>query len=204
MSHLSAYGAYVLFVSLKTHFDSKSFDIFKYRKVKASREALEKRSDRWFFDKIAKQYQDKDLRDFIIANRLQDKNYITELLEEEAHHNFLDYKRRRQALTYNFTNDLDRLFRHGVKKPFEISEDQYPYIITLYLRGIISPETMIIVNDFIPFFSKFDKYLGEHDPIWSKIALKLRKYKPFLKYDDAKFKLILKEKVNENSTGKSI
>jgi hypothetical protein len=39
--------------------------------------------------------------------------------------------------------------------------------------------------------------LGTTDPIWGKIALKLRKYKPFLKYDKDKYKSILKGKLNE-------
>ena len=197
MSHFSTYGAYVVFVTIRTHFESPSFDFFKHHKVKAGRQALDKRSDKWFFDKVAKQYQDKDLRDFFIANRLMDRNYVTELLDGEAEENYIRYKARRQSLTYTFTNELDRVFKHGVKKPFEISEDMYPYIVTLYLRGLISPETMVILNDFIPFFEKFDKHLGTDDLIWSKIALKLRKYKPFLKYDKDKYKSILKGKLNE-------
>ena len=58
---------------------------------------------------------------------------------------------------------------------------------------------MVILNDYIGFFPKFNKYLGENDPIWSKIELKLTKYKPFLRYDKNKYKLILKEKINENT-----
>lgn len=197
MSHFSTYGAYVVFVTIRTHFESPSFDFFKHHKVKAGRQALDKRSDKWFFDKVAKQYQDKDLRDFFIANRLMDRNYVTELLDGEAEENYIRYKARRQSLTYTFTNELDRVFKHGLKKPFEISSDMYPYIVTLYLRGLISPETMVILNDFIPFFEKFDKHLGTTDPIWGKIALKLRKYKPFLKYDKDKYKSILKGKLNE-------
>lgn len=196
MSHFSAYGAYVVFVTIRTHFESPTFDFFKHHKVKAGKATLDKRSDKWFFDKVAKQYQDKDLRDFFIANRLQDRNYVTELLDDEAHENYIKYQARRQSLSYIFANELDRVFKYGVHIPFAIDDDQYPYIVTLYLRGLISPETMVILNDFIPFFNKFDKYLGTNDPIWAKIALKLRKYKPFVKYDKDKFKGILKEKIN--------
>ena len=198
MSHFSAYGAYVVFVTIRTHFRSPTFDMFKHQKVKASRHTFDSRPDKWFFDKIAKDYEEKDLRDFLIANRLCDRNYITELLEDDAQQNYIDYQRRRQALTYTFTNEIERVFRYGIKKPFEIVEGEYPYIVGLYLRKVISPETMVILNDFIPFFDKFDKYLGKNDPIWYKIALKLTKYKPFLKYDKDKFKRILKEKIDGN------
>ena len=197
MSHFSAYGAYVVFVTIRTHFESRTFDFFKHHKVKATRATLEKRRDKWFFEKVAKHYTDKDLRDFFIANRLMDRNYVTELLDDEANDNYVKYQARRQSLSYVFANDLDRIFKHGVKKPFEISNDMYPYIVTLYLRGLVSPETMVILNDFIPFFEKFDKHLGSGDLIWSKIALKLRKYKPFLEYEKDKYKSILKGKLNE-------
>lgn len=201
MAHFTGYGAYVVFVTVRTHFKSPTFDMFKYRKVNASKAAYEKRSDKWFFEKVAKEYQERDLADFFISNRLEDRNYITELLEDDAIENFTKYKARRQALTYTYTQNLDRVFRHGLHKPFEIAEGEYPYIVGLYLRQAISPETMIILNDFIPFFDKFDKYLGTNDIIWSKIALKLRRYKPFLKYDRDKFKAILKEKIDEVTRG---
>jgi hypothetical protein len=126
---------------------------------------------------------------------------IPELLEDDAIDNFTKYKARRQSLSYIYTQNLDKAFSHGLNKPFEIVEGEYPYIVGLYLRKSISPETMVILNDYIPFFDKFDKYLGTNDVIWSKIALKLRRYKPFLKYDREKFKTILKEKIDEVTNG---
>lgn len=199
MSHFSGYGAYIVFVTIRTHFESSTFDFFKHHKVKASRETYEERNDRWFFDKVAKEYEDKQLRDFFIANRLQDRNYVTELLEDEAVANYTDYQRRRQSLSYLFSNELDRVFRYGITKPFVINDGEYPYLVNLYLRRVISPETMVILNDYLSYFDKFDKYLGKNDVIWSKVSLKLTKYKPFLKYDREKFKRILKEKVDENT-----
>ena len=64
---------------------------------------------------------------------------------------------------------------------------------------IVSFETLVLINDFIPFTDKFDKYLSD-DVIWSKISLKIRKYKPFLKYPKDKVKHILKEKIDGNTT----
>ena len=197
MSHFTGYGAYLVYVTIRTHFESPTFDFFKHHKVKAKRHTYEERNDRWFFDKVAREYETKDLRDFFIANRLENRNYITELIEDDAKDNYMEYKRRIESLSYNFATDLDKVFKHGLKKPFELKEDQYPYLVGLYLRRVISPETMVIIDDFLPFIDKFDKYLGTTDFIWSRVALKLRKYRPFLKYDGAKFKRILKEKVHD-------
>ena len=198
MKHFTGYGAYLLFLALRTHFSSTKYDFFQFNgKLKTNRETYNKRHDKHFFEKIAKEYNAEQLRDFYVANLLDDKHYITELLDDSAVENFTRYIGRRQSLSYNFTNELDRIFRNGITSPFVVSDNVYPLIISLYLRGVISPETIVITNDFIPFFSKFNKYLGETDPIWSKISLKLIKYRPFLKYDREKFKRILKEKVND-------
>jgi len=200
MAHFSGYGAYIVFVTIRTHFESRTFDFFKHHKVKATRDTYNSRNDKWFFDKVAKEYENKDLRDFFIANRLKDRNYITELLEDDARQNYIEYQGRRQALTYLIKNDMEKVFKYGSHKPFDVSDGEYPYLVGLYLRGSISPETMVILNDFIPYINKFDKYLGQNDFIWSKISLKLRKYKPFLKYDKEKFKNILKENIDGTTT----
>lgn len=201
MQHFSGYGAYLLFLALRTHFNNAKYDFFQmHGKLRANKESFERRQDKHFFDKLAKDYNCEDLRDFYVANLLKDKHYVTELLDDAAKQNYTEYRRRRQSLTYNFTNELHRVFRYGITRPFELVDGQYPYIVSLYLRNIISPETMAILDNFILYSSKFDKYLGSNDPIWSKVALKIRKYKPFIKYDKDKFKHILKENVHENTT----
>jgi len=200
MNHFSGYGAYMLFLALRTHFNSAKYDFFQmHGKLRANKESYIRRTDKHFFEKVAREYDAEELKDFYISNILKDKHYITEMLDDDAKENYTNYKRRRQALSYNFTNEIDRVFKHGLNSPFVIDNHQYPYIISLYLRSSISPETMVILNDFIVYADKFDKYMGGDDPIWSKVALKLRKYKPFVKYDKDKFKRILKEKIDETT-----
>jgi hypothetical protein len=72
------------------------------------------------------------------------------------------------------------------------------------MRRTVSFESATILNDYVPYTEKFTKYLGDDDIVWSRVALKLRKYRPFIKYDAEKFKAILKEKVNEDTRGKRI
>lgn len=198
MKHFSGYGACMLFLALRTHFTNAKYDFFQFNgKLRVTKETYERRNDKYFFEKVAKELSCDELKDFYISNLLKDKHYITELLDDEATQNLTEYNRRRQSLSYIFTSELDRVFRNGITNSFVIRDGVYPDIISLYLRGSVSPETMVITNNFLPFFPKFDKYLGEADPIWSKISLKLNKYRPFLKYDRDRFKRILKEKIND-------
>lgn len=197
MQHFTGYGAYMLFLALRTHFTNAKYDFFQmHGKLRASKESYLKRNDKSFFDKLAREYPCEELRDFYIANLLEDKHYITELLDDEAERVYRDYQRRRQSLTYNFTGELERVFSDNLTGSFVISDGEYPNIINLYLRRFLSHETLVIINDFIPFEDKFNKYMSD-DIIWTKVSLKLRKYKPFVKYDKVKMKSILKEKIND-------
>ena len=201
MKHFTGYGAYLVFVTVRNHFETPTFDFFKHKQVKAKKSTYLKRNDKSFFDMVAKDYDVEEIMDFFIANRLEGKNYITDLLDEEAQINYTNYKRRKQSLTYVFKSEIQGLDCPTV---FKCYEDQYPEIVQLYLQGRVSPETMVILNDYTSFIEKFDKYYDHNDPIWSKISLKLRKYKSFVKYPKDKIKSILKEKIDENTTGERL
>jgi len=56
MRKLSAFGAYVMFVLLKTHFTKDRFDFFTYagKSKKISREAFEARNDKLQFEQLAR------------------------------------------------------------------------------------------------------------------------------------------------------
>jgi hypothetical protein len=170
-------------------------------KLRASKDAYNRRNDRLFFEKLAKAYDPELLRDFYVSNFLEDKQYVTDLLDDSATNNFIRYQSRRQALTYNVAKDIDTVLSNGSCEAFRTHNDQYPGVLILYLQRRISIESLVIMNDFIKFANKFDKYY-DGDVIWPKISMKIDKYRPFLKYDKDKMKHILKEKVNENSRGK--
>lgn len=204
MSHFSGYGAYMLFLALRTHFTKDKYDFFQmHGKLRATKESYLKRNDKGFFSVLAKEYNTEELKDYYIANLLEDKHYIMEFTDDAAEMVYTDYTRRRQSLSYICSNELDRVFDKGLKDGFTVRDDTYPDIVMLYMRRTISIETMVILNDFLRFTDKFDKYY-DNDVIWPKVSLKIKKYRPFLKYDKNKMKLILKEKVNENSRGQCI
>lgn len=193
MNHYNGYGAYLLFIALKTHFSSKKYDFVTMQgKLKANKHSYDSRRDKFFFEKLAKRYTASELKDFYISNFLADKQYVTELLTEEANSIYFDYVRRNQMLTYNFKTEVEKLFERGVSNVFKLKSDQYPVIIIKYMNNCVSPETMVILDSLIHYSDKFNKSF-ENDIIWSKLSLKLSKYSRFVKYDKDKVKQILKE-----------
>ena len=192
MKHFSGYGAYLLFLAIRTHFDSVRYDFFQMNgKLNAGKQSYEKRQDKSIFVKFAKEYNTTDLRDFYIANILDDRHYIAEFMDDRAKDAYNNYKRRRQSLSYICANDMGRVFDQGLREPFIVSHRTYPSIVLLFLRGEISLETMVILDDFLGYTNKFDKFYQD-DVIWPKISKKISKYRPFLKYDKDKMKDILK------------
>jgi hypothetical protein len=150
------------------------------------------RRDRFQFQKVCRLYNGDDLQDLFVANFLKDKTWVGDMLDEEAQSNFLDYRRRHQSLTYNFTNDLDKLFTNETPdKLFRSTNNELPPILTYILREDISIETAVILDRFIGFSKNFDS-------LFEKQRMKLQKYAPFIKFDKNKMKSILKEKLHEH------
>lgn len=193
MDHLNGYAACAMFTALRLHFSKGKYDYFRmHGKIRITKEGFNRRSDRTFFEMISREYNAEQLRDFFIANLLEDKYYIKEFFYDNADTFYTDYTRRRQSLSYIYTNELERVFSKGLKESFTVSHTTYPRIVLLFLRREVSIETMVILDDFLGFTTKFDKYY-DNDIIWSKISTKINRYRPFLKYDKDKMKDILKK-----------
>lgn len=195
MKHFTGFGSYQLFLALRTHFTSSKYDFFQmHGKLRATKESYNRRNDKLFFEKLAKAYDAELLRDFYVSNILEDKQYVTDLLDDSATSNFIRYQSRRQALTYNVSKDIDTVLSNGSCEAFKTNRNEYPGVLILYLQRRISIESLVIMNDFIKFADRFDDYYKD-DVIWPKVSLKIRKYRPFLRYDREKMKQILKKAI---------
>lgn len=183
---------YKLFLALRNHFNTDSYDFFKYKgKINATKESYEKRHDKFHFSRISKKHPSReDQIDFIIANLLESKEWIGDFTEE----NYFEYVKRKLALSYYFSNDLDSLFSKGAKAAFAFSPGNYPPIVLKYIQREVSLETLVILDDFTEFSKRLNESFGTNDIIWSKVEKRIRKFRPFLIYDRQKMKNILKEK----------
>lgn len=195
---LSAFDTYQMFLALKNHFTQKSYDFFKYHgKTNASQESFLARRDKYQFQKLCRLKPDNEMRDFIVANLLESDNiWVGDLLDSEAEDKYRQYLKRKQSITYMFTNDIDILLSElpNPKDWFDCSDD-LPPIMSLAMNNTISLETFVILNDFVGFIDKFDKKMAD-DFLWPKFSIKARKFRPFVEYDRDKIKKILKEKLN--------
>lgn len=191
---MSAFEVYKDYLALKNHFSNKNYDYFKYKgKVRTSIDSFNKRKDKIFFEKLAK---NKEFHEFLVSNLSEDpKLWIRDLAySDDALKRYLNWKKRQQSLSYTFKNDLSRL-----NSDFDsnlLCKNGHPTLLKLYLGGEISLETLCIVLKMTKSMKYWNKSM-EYDPVWEDIRNKVIKYTPFLKYDEEKFLKIVIDKFGQ-------
>ena len=194
---MTGYEAFGLYESLKIHFSKDSYDFFKYNgKTNVSVNTFENRRDKYHFYKLSRKYQQKDdLVAFIVANLLEKDNlWVGDLLNESAEVNYRKHQKTIQSLSYEFANDLAKVF-DGISDPNEVIQvidGEYPKLLTMLNRKEISIETVVLLNKILGFLPMWERKVT--DTIVAPNQFKrIRKYASFLQQDIVKYKLILKK-----------
>lgn len=193
--NMDGFDAYKTYVALKNHFNSKTYDYFKYGgRSKASRASFEKRNDKYFFHKLAKH---RNLVDFLVANLIKDDQWVGDIVNNvNAESNYRSMLKVRESLSYTFKCDLDK-FSSPLLDNFKVEDGQHPTALKLYLEKEIHLETLLIINDLTGIMRSWNRKIN--DPIvWPSVYLKCKKYKPFLQYDEEKMKKILVDRIKQD------
>ena len=188
-----AFNIYVYYLALKRHFTS-SYDYFKYNgKVKANTMSFENRKDKFFFYKLSKK---KEAKDIILANMLANPNaWAGELLDDKAESIYKDWAKRKQSLTYEFKSDIVNM-DDDFNLNFYVENGQHPRLLKLYMMNRISLETLVILCDITGCMKYWEKNISDNI-VFPDINTLVRKYQPFLEYDKAKMRKILLDKYND-------
>ena len=192
---MNEYETYRTYTALRAHFFTKSYDYFKYnKKIKIeSYSDFQNRPDHSFFLKLSRQ---KDVEKFIVANFLKKQYWIKDLAySEECQENYKNWEKKIISLTYNFKSDIIQV--QNLKNDLKIGKNSHPKLLFMYLNKKISEETLLILLDACNYFEKWDILL-KNDVIWDETSVRLKKYRPFLEYDQKKFKKIIFDHVNDH------
>jgi T4 gene Gp59 loader of gp41 DNA helicase/T4 gene Gp59 loader of gp41 DNA helicase C-term len=198
MSENGGYATFALYHTLHLHFTQKSYNYFKYHgKCNIGKDAFLNRRDKYIFYAISRKYNLEDAKQFFIANLLhKPKAWIGELNSVEADEVYLTWKKRNQALTYTFEQDIISLF-DSVETPNDllvVRDGQEPKLLKELYYENIAPETLIILNRLLNFFDMWDEKIQD-DIVYPAAMFKLKKYEPFVDFDVAKFKKILTSQI---------
>ena len=190
-----AEDAYRCYLALKNHFTKEKYDYHKYRgKVRATNKAFYKRKDRFWFEKFARQKDDKEVEEFFVSNFIYSTDpetmWIGEMIKE-GENRYIDWKKKIQSLSYIFKEEVNSLFEQNtLNEVFDCSKG-HPPILKSYLGGNTSLETMVICDKILGYRENFDKKLN--DPVWETVSRKIKKYDPFLNIDVPNYKKILQK-----------
>jgi hypothetical protein len=187
---MDPFDAFRFYQSIKLHFESDTYDAIKYNyKTSAKPNTFWKRKDKYFFAKVGKRFNTvPDLVSYYVSHFINDTKWIGEMIHDDAPYN--QWLKTNQSISYIFEQDLYKL-----KEEFDQFDDLFninvhPNIVSKYLQGEISLETVVIINNLVGFIRKADKQITE-TIVWPDVSRKIRKYAAFLQYDIVKMKNII-------------
>jgi hypothetical protein len=191
---MTPFDAYKTYLALKNHFGKSNYDYFKYAgKSRASVASFEKRKDKYWFERISRQKNDTEIKEFFVSNLVEadDPNsvWIGNVIRDGDIY-YKEWQKRQQSLKYLFTQQSEEMLSSSnLKELFDCSKG-HPPILKMFLSGKIDIETLVIWDKIFLFGKTFDKKLL--DPVWELVSLKIQKYSPFLNIDVEDYKKVLR------------
>ena len=203
---MNGFEVYKIYLAVKLHFTSKnqSYDFHKHNgRTTARLGTFTKRRDRYFFHKLSKLYNDRDIADYFVSNFVTNTNlWVGDIIGRLGDENFKLWQKKIEALSYYYEQDIDYIIEQMNTKDITFDNifiskgGQHPYILKYFLSKRINFETFIILDDILSFTKQLNKNITEK-VLWPKLYDRMIRYKPFLKYNVTKYKKTLRDKLKE-------
>ena len=192
----TGFASFAMFNAIKLHFTTDSYDYIKYHgKTNVTKNNFSTRKDKYSFYKLSRRFSLDELKNFYVANFLaQDVNWVGDIMGPEGEENYKKWQKVTQSLSYVFKNDIEYLTE--IDGVFKSSGGEYPKFLIEVMRGKVSLETLVIMDDLSNFIPKWNKTITD-DIVWPNIRRKCIKYKPFIQYDKKNFESIIKSIINK-------
>lgn len=196
---MNGYEVFCTYQALKLHFSTDTYCYFKYNGHVATKpEGFEKRKDKYQFHKLARSLKDDEVQGFFVSGfLLNTKAWVDYFLEPQARERYLAWRKKIDALSYLFNEDMDKIVNNkhdkGIGSIFVPPKDgTFPFIWTMMNRGEIMPETIVILHGLTGILDLWDeKYKSDY--IYEKTSKLIRKYEPFLHLDVVAFREIVRK-----------
>ncbi len=197
---MAPFECYKTYLSLKNHFSKDSYDYFKYcKKTRASLQSFYKRKDRYWFEKISRQKNEKEIENFFVANFVSCNDpevlWIGEIIKS-GEDNYTNWQKKVQSLSYLFKEESQVLFEENSFSDVFTCSKGHPILLKKFLSNKISLETLVIYEKIFSYVKDFNEKLK--DPVWETVSKRIQKYSPFLNIDIFHYRKILRKIVLEN------
>jgi len=207
---MKGYDLFQIYLGVKLHFTSDSYDFFRFRgKTNTSFESYLKRKDKYWFERLSRSFKG-DPVDFFFALLAHNPNqWIGEVMEGGHEEVYTQWQKRMQNYSEEFGEDMGMLCSlagdRGFNWLFKSADGGHPPLLQAVVRGEISPESLITLDEMLGFFGEFSKML-DGDPLWETMRKRCDKYRPFLRSkgvlsNTLKHRKILKQKLADSGVG---
>jgi len=202
---MNAFEVYEKYLALKGHFAGR-YDYNKYKgKVNVKVSTFEKRRDKYYFKKVAKQYNSNEVVPFLLSNFVDNEDaWIGELANnQDSDKIFLQWKKRTEGMTYLFKEEFKKTLNFlstenlTFSDMFKVEGANHPLLFVLLMQKELSIETFIIMNEVLGFIKIFDGKL-KHDIVWESWSEKCKHYRKFLEIDEKNFKELMVSIINSS------
>jgi len=203
---MNGFEVYKVYLAIKLHFTSKnqSYDFHKHGgRTTARLETFTKRRDRYFFHKLSKSYNDITIVDYFVSNFVTNTNlWVGDIIGHSGDEAYKEWSKRLESLHYYYEQDIDYILERMTANKmhfddiFSSKDGQHPPILKMVLSKKISLETFLILEDILSFAKRLDKDISE-TVLWPKMHDRVIRYRPFMKFNNTKYKMTLKNKLKE-------
>lgn len=197
---LSGWEFFKLHKALDFHFHNEQYDVIKYNgKINVSPEKFGLQSDRYRFDYYGNKFHSREKAgQFCIANFVRGNRGFIYQSFDDAESEYFQWKKVQESITKVFSDDLFKI-ANKINRDTDIFEKtpsgNLPPLMQMLKVSFVTIETAVILHkEYKNFFDNWSS-MCDNDPYVRDLILRMKKYQPFLRYNQDKIKLILKEQV---------
>lgn len=184
---MTSFEAYRLYVALKKHFNSKSYDYFKYDgKVNVTHRSFERRPDQYFFHKLSKM---RDAKMMLVYNLVDSDSWIGDIcINEESLERYYMHKKVNQSLKREMELALSKF--ESITQMLSAENGMTPLIIKKFIQREVPLEILVVICDTLR-TQAYWRRMVPNDPLLEKVLDIVVKYKGFMNYDKKEMKGII-------------
>jgi hypothetical protein len=181
---MSGFNCYKTFAAMTLHFNTDSYDFFKYKgAVNRSAAAFESHKDAWRYEKLAKDYPDpEELRLFMACNFVSDEKlkWVGGLQTQEATERYRKTRGAIDSMRRWFKDELDKLLRlYTVDDLISAEAGATPVLARLLLQNIASPLFSVSLDRSVLKHLEYWRDKTNNDVVRS-LSVRLIRYQPFV------------------------
>ncbi len=179
---------YRMYLGVKLHFSEKKFNYVEAKGgVKVNPEALTKRKDRYYFEKLAETYLPEHMLGYFVSNFVYGQQDGAVIGQEEGFSVYSNWKSKIERLSYHVVDEVQGLIDsdESFNSFFSVENGKHPPLLKRYLKGEFSLETILILDKLIDFLEDWRNYIKD-EYIWPEVYNLMIRYSHFIDFGNIK------------------